>query len=180
MGVGAEALERIGQPHGDARQEQLGGARADFVANLGRRVAELQTALKVWKSEPTSDRAQGEMHRRVHALAAGARLLRFTKLAEELAACEKLLDEIGQRGELSANDVQRLSAMLERSPALAWGPTPAAPPPVRQGSAPAEPTSGRDAATRPPGSKPPVTKREGLSPFPPRVARSEWSKTPLG
>jgi CheY-like chemotaxis protein len=177
----------MGQPQGDARQEQLGGARADFVANLGRRVAELQTALKVWRSEPTSDRAQGEMHRRVHALAAGARLLRFTRLAEELAACEKLLDEIGQRGELSASDVQTLSAMLERSPALAWGPAPEAPrpaavaaPPVRHGASPAEPGSGPAAASRPPGSKLPVTKREGLSPFPPRVARSEWSKTPLG
>jgi CheY-like chemotaxis protein len=163
MGLGAEALERTGQPQGDARQEQLGGARADFVANLGRRVAELQTALKVWRSEPTSDRAQGEMHRRVHALAAGARLLRFTRLAEELAACEKLLDEVGQRGELSASDVQTLGAMLERSPALAWGPTAEAPP---ARSAPV----------------PPITKREGLSPFPPRaaLALNERSKTPLG
>ena len=161
MGLGAEALERTGQPQGDARQEQLGGARAEFVANLGRRVAELQTTLKVWRAEPTSDRAQDEMHRRVHALAAGARLLRFTRLAEELAACEKMLDEVGQRGELSGSDVQELGAMLERAPALAWSPAAEAPP-AR--------------------SSPPSTKREGLSPFPPRaaVALNERSKTPLG
>src|SRR4051812_14611250 len=79
-------------------QERLGGARADFVANLGRRVQELSSIVRQLEGEPASERLRDDLRRRLHALAAGARLLRFTKLAEELAGCEALLSEAGDRG----------------------------------------------------------------------------------
>lgn len=117
------------------KQGQLGGARADFVSALGRRVAELVVTLKQLQGDPGSARLRDDLRRRIHALAAGARLLRFALLAEELAASEAMLDAAAQRGELRDEDRAALLATLDRVPALAWGhasanepPTP--PPPV--------------------------------------------------
>src|SRR4051794_23908494 len=64
---------------------RLGGARADFVAALGRRVAELSGLARELAAEPASARLRDDLRRRMHALAAGARLLRFSRLAERLA-----------------------------------------------------------------------------------------------
>ncbi|HEY4120913.1 MAG TPA: hypothetical protein VGM56_23780, partial [Byssovorax sp.] len=80
------------EPGRAPQQERLGGARADFVATLGRRVAELQAALLQLSQEPRSARAQGDLLRRVHALAASAKLLRFTKLADALTGRESELE----------------------------------------------------------------------------------------
>ncbi len=106
-----------------ARQERLGGARADFVAALGKRVAELASSLRTWQGDPASPRARAEMIARVHALAAGARLLRFSRLAEELVTCEKVLDAMLADEPLRDELAAKLRSAIARIPALAWGET---------------------------------------------------------
>ncbi len=103
------------------KHERLGGVRADFVATLGRRVVELKAALKGLAEEPTSPARRDDLRRRVHALAAAARLLRFNKLAEELVAGESLVDRIAERGKLTDDDTKSLKDMLDKLPELAWG-----------------------------------------------------------
>ncbi|MEJ7728466.1 MAG: response regulator [Polyangiaceae bacterium] len=124
----AAAVERK-----EEETDRLGGARADFVGNLGRRVADLATTLKNYRKEPASGRLRDELRRRVHALAAGARLLRFGMLAEELKACEALLEEIASKGELEDAQAVVLASMFERMPQLAWGQQPSPTPPPASG-----------------------------------------------
>jgi CheY-like chemotaxis protein len=125
MGAQATALERNvdGRPEAKIppRHERLGGVRADFVATLGRRVVELKSALGQLEEEPSSAARRDELRRRVHALAAAARLLRFNKLAEELMSSEALVDRVATRGELTGEDTQSLRSVLDRLPELAWG-----------------------------------------------------------
>jgi CheY-like chemotaxis protein len=102
-------------------QERLGGARADFVAALGRRVAELSGIVQKLDDDPRSERLRDELRRRVHALAAGARLLRFVKLAERLGEHEALIAAAGERGELTPDEIAAIRAALDQVPALAWG-----------------------------------------------------------
>lgn len=102
-------------------QERLGGARADFVANLGRRVAEIAGIARLLGAEPAAVRYRDDLRRRLHALSAGARLLRFAKLAEELTASEAVLSRAADRSTISAGELAEIRSMLERVPALAWG-----------------------------------------------------------
>ncbi|MFT3773789.1 MAG: response regulator [Minicystis sp.] len=102
-------------------QERLGGARADFVAALGRRAAELRSVLDLMEIEPSSERVRDDLRRRIHALAAGARLLRFTKLAEKLSRDEALLAGIAARVEATPAEITALRASFEQVPAIAWG-----------------------------------------------------------
>ncbi|MRG94587.1 response regulator [Polyangium spumosum] len=101
--------------------ERLGGVRADFVATLGRRVVELRTAVTKLAEEPASPARRDDLRRRVHALAAAARLLRFNKLAEELKSGEALVDRIAERGRLTDDEWKELRSLLDRLPELAWG-----------------------------------------------------------
>ncbi|MFO0758997.1 MAG: response regulator [Byssovorax sp.] len=101
--------------------ERLGGARADFVAALGRRVADLHGCVKQLEDDLGSDRLRDDLRRRLHALAAGARLLRFTKLAEELGRCEPLLSLAAERGSAAPSDLTAIRAVLGQAQALAWG-----------------------------------------------------------
>src|ERR1700759_5326461 len=90
--LGSRTDHAVDAARGGPPQERLGGARADFVATLGRRVADLQGALLQLREDPASAPAQGELLRRMHALAASARLLRFAKLGDMLAAGEGELE----------------------------------------------------------------------------------------
>jgi CheY-like chemotaxis protein len=138
--AGLRALEREAEPtapHGDRTDaggddhvdavprtpplERLGGARADFIAALGRRAAELCSVLDLFALDPTADRVRDDLRRRIHALAAGARLLRFARLAERLAADEALLAGIAARGEATAAEMTALRGSFEQVPAIAWG-----------------------------------------------------------
>lgn len=137
--AGLRALEREAEPVGqhedgapisadlaDAAprtppQERLGGARADFVAALGRRVAELGALLAELETEPASESPRDELRRRIHALAAGARLLRFTRLSERLGGDEALLAGIGARGGATPAEIAQLRAAFAEVTAIAWG-----------------------------------------------------------
>lgn len=104
-------------------RERLGGARADFVANLGKRRAELRTTLDALRADPGSKRYGGELRRRLHALAAGAKLLRFTRLADELKIVEVRLEESAARGSFNEGDFGAVQDLVGRVTTLAWGQT---------------------------------------------------------
>ncbi len=126
MGV-ASAAERASDKTTDREptggRDRLGGARADFVANLGRRRAELRATLDALRDDPASKRSRDELRRRIHALAAGAKLLRFPRLAEELKTLEFQLEEAAVRGELSDADFGAVHDLIGRMTSLAWGQT---------------------------------------------------------
>ncbi|WP_437966909.1 response regulator [Sorangium sp. So ce260] len=105
---------------GEARHERLGGARAEFVANLGRRVAELRAMVQRLEADDDAPRLVEELKRRLHSLGAGARLLRFARVAERLAEGESQL--VGATGgRLTGEAAAALRKLLEELPALAWG-----------------------------------------------------------
>lgn len=102
------------------QSERFGGVRADFVATLGRRVVEIRAAVAKLGEDASSSARRDDLRRRVHALAAAARLLRFNKMAAELAGSEALVDRIAQRGKLTEEDAKQLCELLDRLPELAW------------------------------------------------------------
>ena len=106
-----------------ARQARLGGARADFVAGLGARLSELGTSLRAWQADPWSSAAREDLAKRLHALAAGARLLRFTRLADDLVTCERVVEILPPDAALDAETGNLLRGSFARAPALAWGET---------------------------------------------------------
>jgi len=123
MGLGT-ALGRHGEATSvslNAKTERLGGARADFAANLGRRAAEIGVLLTALDADPRAARPRDDLRRRVHALAAGAKLLRFRKLATELRNVEDRLDAAAKRAELLADDLVALRGIVANMADLAWG-----------------------------------------------------------
>lgn len=110
-------LAREEKPGAPAR---AGGARAEFLANLGRRVAELSSMLVALEREPGSSRLRDDLRRRLHALGVGARLLRFDRLAAEVTAAEDLLGEVAERGALAGPDTTALRAALGKLPTLGF------------------------------------------------------------
>lgn len=125
MGVtsAAEKEPQRSEREAGTGRDRLGGARADFVANLGKRRSELRTTLDNLRADPTAKRPRDELRRRVHALAAGAKLLRFTKLADELKVVEARLEEASQRGSLEDADFGAVHDLVGRITSLAWGQT---------------------------------------------------------
>jgi CheY-like chemotaxis protein/HPt (histidine-containing phosphotransfer) domain-containing protein len=108
------------QPARVERLARLGGARAEFAAHLGRRVGELTSVLGMLEQEPSSARLRDDLRRRIHALATGARLLRFTRLSEELTATEQRLETLAREGSLARASLGEVRETLERAPGLAW------------------------------------------------------------
>ena len=103
---------------------KLGGARADFVASLGRKVNDSRELLAVLEDDPSSKGARDELRRRLHALGAGARLLRFEAMAAQLADALAVLDRSALAGTLREQDVVFVAQVIDDLPALAWGEAP--------------------------------------------------------
>ncbi|XXX75976.1 response regulator [Sorangium sp. So ce134] len=137
---------------GEARHERLGGARAEFVANLGRRVAELRAMLRRIEADDDAPRLVEELKRRLHSLGAGARLLRFVRVAERLAEGESQLAGAAS-GRLTGEAAAVLREVLEELPALAWGQSAIG----EQAAAPREPMASREQAAAP---REPMASRE--------------------
>ncbi|WP_437287157.1 response regulator [Sorangium sp. So ce406] len=135
---------------GDARHERLGGARAEFVANLGRHVAELRAMVRRIEADDDAPRLVAELKRRLHSLGAGARLLRFVRVSERLAEGEsQLVAANGAR--LTSEAAAALRKVLEELPALAWGQSAVgeqAPAPREQAPAPREQASASQPVAR--------------------------------
>src|SRR5579871_3974778 len=103
---------------------RLGGARADFVASLGRKVNDARELLLGLEDDPSSKGARDELRRRIHALAAGARLLRFDAMARALQETLAVLDRGARAGSLREQDVSLVAQTLDDLPALAWSESP--------------------------------------------------------
>lgn len=117
--------ERPGQKTmGAAASGRLGGARADFVASLGRKVSDARAALSALERAPDSKGPRDDLRRRLHAMGAGARLLRFEALGTALAKAESLLDVVTAAGTASTDELTALAKLLDDLPALAWDDAP--------------------------------------------------------
>ncbi|HSY25774.1 MAG TPA: response regulator [Polyangiaceae bacterium] len=118
---------------------RLGGARADFVASLGRKVSDTRGLLSVLDDDPSSKLARDELRRRLHALCSGARLLRFEAMAHSLQDALAVLDRAAQMGEFGEAEVAFTAQVLDDLPALAWSEGPSRNAAARGGGeAPAE------------------------------------------
>lgn len=126
MGVASAAAKQVDRDgsNNPAREERLGGARADFVANLGKRRAEIAASLDALRADPAARRPRDELRRRVHALASASRLLRFESLGEALREVELALEQAAERGSLEDADFGRVHDLVGRMTSLAWGQAP--------------------------------------------------------
>src|SRR5882672_11363677 len=104
-----------------ARAERIARARGDFISSMGRRVAELRATLTGLEDDPKSGKLRDDLRRRIHALSAGSRLLRFEGMAAALADSERLLERATLDGIVQRSDAALLSATIESLPSLAWG-----------------------------------------------------------
>jgi DNA-binding response OmpR family regulator len=100
--------------------EKLGGARADFVASLGKKVAGARELLSALGDDPLSKPLRDELRRRLHALGSGARLLHFEAMARSLQETLAVLDKAVELGEVQAPDIEFAARALDHLPALAW------------------------------------------------------------
>ncbi len=108
----------------DSAGSRLGGARADFVASLGRKVNDARELLSALEDDPSSKQARDELRRRLHALGAGARLLRFEAMTRSLQEALGVLDRGAQLGSMREQEVAFVAQVVDDLPALAWGEVP--------------------------------------------------------
>jgi DNA-binding response OmpR family regulator len=100
--------------------EKLGGARADFVASLGKKVAGARELLSALGEDPSSKPLRDELRRRLHALGSGARLLHFDAMARALHDTLAMFDKAVELGEVQVPDIEFAARALDQLPALAW------------------------------------------------------------
>lgn len=99
---------------------RLGGARADFVASLGRKVNDIGALLTDASSREEPLEGYREVRRKLHGLGAGAKILRFESLESALTEAAGILDRGLFSGAVSAEDVSRVKALTLELPELAW------------------------------------------------------------
>ena len=114
----------------DSGGSRLGGARADFVASLGRKVQDARELVAALEDDPSSRPARDELRRKLHALGSGARLLRFEAMGRSLAEALTVLERGAKAGALREADVAFVAQVIDDLPALAQ-PTRAAPVPAK-------------------------------------------------
>jgi DNA-binding response OmpR family regulator len=99
----------------------LGGARAEFVANLGRKVNDARELLLALADDPSAKQPRDELRRRLHALGAGARLLRLDAMAQSVQEALVVLERAALAGALGEQEVAFVAQIVDDLPALAWG-----------------------------------------------------------
>ncbi len=130
---------------------RLGGARADFVASLGRKIADLRGVLASLEASPESSLARDDLRRKLHALGSGAKMLHFDGMARCVLDTESVLARATEEGQVRPTDLERVAKALDELPALAWGEE-------RAGeSVPPAPGAARPGSVRPPPDPPTVT-----------------------
>jgi len=122
----------------DSETGRLGSARADFVASLGRKVADARDLLSAIEDDPTSKVIRDELRRRLHALGSGARLLRFEAMARALQQALVVLEQAAQAGSLREAEVAFVGQTLDELRVLAWGDAASRPAPAQANDDPDE------------------------------------------
>jgi DNA-binding response OmpR family regulator len=113
-------VEGAAASHGEPESGRLGGASADFVASLGRKVADARVVLSALQAAPAGRGPRDELRRRMHALGAAARMLRFDAMARSIAEAMATLEQVAKNGTAAESDIARLAQTLDDLPALAW------------------------------------------------------------
>lgn len=103
---------------------RLGGARADFVASLGKKLAKARQFLEAYEASPENTDALEALRGQLKLIDAGAKMVRLAQVESAIAGGLALLARIEANGGLGADDSILLAHMLEDLPALAWGETP--------------------------------------------------------
>ncbi|MBL8719329.1 MAG: response regulator, partial [Myxococcales bacterium] len=116
----------VGGPGGGA-SFAAGGAAADFVSSLGRKVQEMRGPLEALRAGRERARPREDLRRRLHAVGTGARLFHFDALAQAVSAATRAIDEAAVASDsLPESLLADLEHLVEGLPALAWhkGPAP--------------------------------------------------------
>jgi CheY-like chemotaxis protein len=100
--------------------QSFGGARADFVAALGRKVAELRRALAAVEAAPKDDALRRDLVRRLKALATSAHHMRFEAMAQLLTEAIELVEAPVKAGAPEARQLSKVARALDDLPAMAW------------------------------------------------------------
>jgi len=100
---------------------RLGGARADFVAGLGRKVSDLRGSLVRVREIPGDLPRREELRRKLHALASGAKLMKFDAMERAVSEALGTIDRAAIDLALDPLDLDAIDQILEDLPALAWG-----------------------------------------------------------
>jgi DNA-binding NarL/FixJ family response regulator len=100
---------------------RLGGARADFVAGLGRKVADLKRALERARASEGDPGSLEELHKKLKALGTGAKLMKFEGMAAALEGAREALDRVANDPPLRDPTLVEIGQLLVDLPALAWG-----------------------------------------------------------
>ncbi len=103
---------------------RLGGARADFVGSLGRKLRDLLAALGKVREAPEDLAKREELRRKLHALGTGAKMMKFDAMDRAIAEALGTLDKTGIDEAMDPVDLARIEQVLEDLPALAWGESP--------------------------------------------------------
>lgn len=98
----------------------MGGVRADFVASLGRRLADLKDVWQTLLDEPALVGPRNEFQRHIHALAMRSRVLHFDAMADRLKRAEKRIEQVATAGGIDAQDIAEFESLFRDLPELAW------------------------------------------------------------
>jgi DNA-binding response OmpR family regulator len=100
---------------------RLGGARADFVATLGRKVGELRKALERLRLAPGDGPSRSDLWQKLRALGASAKLMKFDVMERAIAEALGMLERTPHDQCIDDADLKSLSQMLDGFPTLVWG-----------------------------------------------------------
>ena len=100
---------------------RLGGARADFVAGLGRKVVDLRASSAKVREAPEDITRREELRRKMHALSSAAKLMKFDAMDRAIAEALGTIDRTAIDVALELVDLDAIDQVLEDLPALAWG-----------------------------------------------------------
>jgi DNA-binding response OmpR family regulator len=107
--------------HGGQTGLKLGGARADFVAGLGRKVGDLRATSTKVREAPADFARREELRRKLHALSSAAKLMKFDAMDRAIAEALGTIDRSAIDMPLEEVDLASIEQVVEDLPALAWG-----------------------------------------------------------
>jgi DNA-binding response OmpR family regulator len=107
--------------HSGQTGQRLGGARADFVAGLGRKVSDLRATSAKVREAPEEFQRREELRRKLHALSSSAKLMKFDAMDRAIAEALGTIDRSAIDLPLEEVDLASIEQVIEDLPALAWG-----------------------------------------------------------
>ena len=100
---------------------RLGGARADFVAGLGRKVSDLRTSSSKVREAPGDILRREELRRKMNTLSSAAKLMKFDAMDRALSEALGTIDRTDLDVPMELVDIDAIEQVIDDLPALAWG-----------------------------------------------------------